>query len=89
MLRDRHDEPAARTQRPPHRCEHLPVLGDVLEDVERAGDIELVFERQRAGVGEHERGAWHPLARVAQAGLRQVAARDADPGTALAIAAST
>src|SRR5207247_352601 len=82
MLRDGQEHAAARSQRPMHLREHGFVVRDVLEDVERAGHVELAPERQVPGIElEHGRprqadgGALEP----AQA---DVAAGDAQLGVA-------
>ena len=77
MLRDREEKAPARTQRLVDLCEDALVLLDVLEDVERSGDVELRAEWDLARIHLQQVGIRHPPASDVESGREQLAADEA------------
>ena len=80
VLRHRQDHAAAGPECTVHLREHGVVPGDVLEHVERADDVELRFERQRARVELQHARARHPRRRVREPGGQDFAGRECHGG---------
>jgi hypothetical protein len=78
VLRDKQDDPTAGSQRAAHPHERALVVVQVLEDVQRADDVELVVEGQLADVEPTELCLRYALARDAQTLLEEI---DADGRT--------
>lgn len=78
MLRNRDEEPAGRPDRSVQLSQNLLVFLDVLEDVERSDDVELLRVRKLPRVGLQQLGARRSKGGGREAGRKELAADKAD-----------